>query len=331
MASKRKQRPGEFALIAKYFQPLAKTGGAFDLLDDAACYRPSSGAETVLTLDTIAADVHFGASDPPDAIARKALRVNLSDLAAKGATPVAYLLSLALPDDWTEEWVARFAKGLAADQRTYGISLVGGDTTRASGGLTITVTAIGEVPKGKMVLRSGAKPGDIIFVSGTIGDAALGLAVRLGQVSVSDERVAAKLEYRYLLPQPRVALASVLRRFANSALDVSDGLVGDLAHVCDVSGVGAEVAIRKIPLSAAAKKVVDGRGGALNTVLTGGDDYEVLATVAPKKTDGFVREARASGVRVSPIGTIVEKRHGLIVTGRDGAPIALERLGHTHF
>ncbi len=331
MGAKRERRPGEFALIAKYFQPLARESGAFSLLDDAALYRSSPGTETVITLDTIAAGVHFAADDPPDQVARKALRVNLSDLAAKGARPVEYLLSLALPRDWTEEWVARFAKGLAADQRAYGITLVGGDTTRASGGLTITVTAIGEVPKGKMVLRSGAKPGDVIFVSGTIGDAALGLAVRRRELDVTDPKVSARLEKRYLLPQPRVALAPVLRRYANSALDVSDGLVGDLAHICDVSRVGAEIMAGKVPLSSAAKAVAASSDAALKLILTGGDDYEILATVAAAKADKFAREASEVGVRVSRIGEIVEHGHGMVVLGHDGMPIELDRMGHTHF
>lgn len=328
-----KRRLGEFALIAKYFQPLAKgTEGAFGLLDDAALYRPASGSELVLTLDTIAADVHFGAADPPESIARKALRVNLSDLAAKGAEPAGYLLSLALPDDWTEQWIGRFAKGLAADQRKYGIALLGGDTTRASGGLTITVTAVGAVPKGKMVMRSGARPGDAIFVSGTIGDAALAVAVRRGDISPSDPKIAARLEERYLHPRPRVALAPVLRRWANSAMDVSDGLVGDLAHICEASAVGAEIAAVNVPLSSAARALAAGSDAALKTVLTGGDDYEILATVSPGKAERFRRDAAAVGVRVSRLGAIVEhRRHAPVVSGRDGRPIAFDGLGHTHF
>lgn len=333
MSAAERRRPGEFSLIAKYFQPLAKgTEGAFGLLDDAALYRPASGSELVLTLDTIAADVHFGADDAAESIARKALRVNLSDLAAKGAEPVGYLLSLALPDDWTEKWVGRFARGLAADQRKYGIGLLGGDTTRASGGLTITVTAVGSVPKGKMVLRSGARPGDVIFVSGTIGDAALAMAVRRGDIKPSDQKVAARLEERYLHPRPRVALAPVLRRWANSAMDVSDGLVGDLAHICEVSAVGAEIAAANVPLSSAAKSLAAGSEAALRTVLTGGDDYEILATVSPDKAERFRRDAAAAGVRVSRLGMIVEHgRHLPVVFGRDGSPIAFDGLGHTHF
>lgn len=332
MAATRKQRPGEFTLIARYFQPLAKKSrGALGLVDDAARFRPPPGADLVLTLDTIAADVHFAAGDPPESIARKALRVNLSDLAAKGAIPVGYLLSLALPDDWSETWIARFTKGLAADQRSYGMTLLGGDTTRAAGGLTITVTAIGRVPGGKMVLRSGAKPGDAIFVSGTIGDAALGLAVRRGDVKAPDKKIAARLEQRYLHPQPRIALIPVLRRFANSALDVSDGLVGDLAHICEASGVGAEIAAGKVPLSSAAKAVVAGSDAALKMALTGGDDYEILATVRARNAEKFSRAAAGAGVRVTRVGHIVRGPHRPVVTDVDGEPIAFKDSGHTHF
>jgi thiamine-monophosphate kinase len=332
MASTRKQRPGEFALIARYFQPLAKGNrGALGLVDDAAFYRPPAGSDLVLTLDTIAADVHFAAGDPPESIARKALRVNLSDLAAKGATPVGYLLSLALPNDWSEEWIARFTKGLAADQRRYRLALFGGDTTRASGGLTITITAIGRVPGGKMVRRSGARPGDAIFVSGTIGDAALALAVRRGDLSTPDERIAARLDERYLHPQPRVALAPVLRRYATSAMDVSDGLVGDLAHICEASGVGAEIAAAKVPLSSAAKALVVGNEGALKRVLTGGDDYEILATASAGSAEKFIRRAADVGVRLTSVGVIVKGRNVPVVLDRDGEPIAFDVSGHAHF
>lgn len=332
MAPKRNKRPGEFSLIAKYFRPLAEGNyGALGLVDDAAMLRPPPGTDLVLTLDTIAANVHFAADDLPDSIARKVLRVNLSDLAAKGAEPVGYLLSLALPGDWTERWLARFAKGLAADQQAYGIALFGGDTTRASGGLTLTVTAIGRVPRGRMVQRFGAKPGDAIFVSGTIGDAALGLGIRRGTLTAPDRKTAVWVEDRYLHPQPRVALAPVLRRFATSAMDVSDGLVGDLAHICEVSTVGAEIMADKVPLSEAARTLVGNSESAMKTVLTGGDDYEILATVDPADAYKYVRAAARVGVPVFWLGRIVEKPLGPTVIGKGGKLISFRGLGHTHF
>jgi thiamine-monophosphate kinase len=330
VAAGKPKRPGEFALIERYFRPLATDPGAFDLIDDAALYAPPRGEELVLTVDTIAAGVHFFADDPPAAIARKALRVNLSDLAAKGATPAAYLMSLALPDGWSEAWVRTFAKGLADDQRRFGISLLGGDTTRASGGLTLTITAIGCVPKGRMVHRAGAKAGDVVFVSGTIGDAALGLGVRLGTVA-APKAAAAYLRDRYLNPQPRTALAPLVRRFANSAMDVSDGLVGDLAHICKASGVGAEIEAGQVPLSRQARAVVAGNRRALGTALTGGDDYEILATVTKSRAGRFAAAARSAGVPVTRIGRIVEGSDPPLVLGPDGRPMAFAGLGHTHF
>jgi thiamine-monophosphate kinase len=330
VAAGKPKRPGEFALIERYFRPLATDPGAFGLIDDAALYAPRRGEEVVLTVDTIAAGVHFFADDPPAAIARKALRVNLSDLAAKGATPAAYLMSLALPDGWTEAWVRAFARGLADDQKTFGISLLGGDTTRASGGVTVTITAIGRVPKGRMVHRAGARVGDQVFVSGTIGDGALGLGVRLGSLA-APKAAAAYLRDRYLNPQPRTALAPLIRRFATGAMDVSDGLVGDLAHICEASDVGAEIEAASVPLSRQARTVVAGNDRTLGMALTGGDDYEILATVTKSRAGRFAAEARSAGVPVARIGRIVEGRGPPVVLGLDGRPMAFWGLGHTHF
>ena len=199
------ERPGEFELIERYFRPLASDPGAFGLTDDVAVYAPPHGEDVVLKADMIAEGVHFFGNDPPGAIAAKALRVNLSDLASKGATPVGYLLSLALPGDWSEDWLRDFAAGLAADQATFGVSLFGGDTTRAAGGLTVSIAAFGRVPAGSVVRRSGAAPGDLVFVSGTIGNSALGLRIRLGTLdSMPAGKAADHLLDRYLYPQPRV-------------------------------------------------------------------------------------------------------------------------------
>jgi thiamine-monophosphate kinase len=330
MAERPNNRPGEFALIERYFRPLASEQGAFGLVDDAALYSPAPDEELVLTVDLIAAGVHFMADDPPVSIARKALRVNLSDLAAKGAKPVGYLVSLALPEDWTEDWVRDFSKGLAEDQATFGTALLGGDTTRASGGVTVSITAIGSVPKGGMVHRSGARPGDAIFVSGTIGDAALGLGVRRGKYKPS--QVAARfLRDRYLHPQPRVALAPLVRTFATSAMDVSDGLVGDLAHICEASRVGATIDATQIPLSEAAREVVESSSIAFSEAITGGDDYEILASVPEARASDFSAGAKAVGVPVTRIGRIVAGEGPPVVLGIDGNPLIFEALGHTHF
>jgi thiamine-monophosphate kinase len=324
-------RPGEFELIERYFRPLAGDPGAVSLTDDAAVYNPPGGEEVVLKADLIAEHIHFFPDDPPRSIAHKALRVNLSDLAAKGATPVGYLLSLALKPDWTEDWIAGFASGLAADQARYGVTLFGGDTSRAAGGTVVSVAAFGRAPVGAIVRRAGAKPGDIVFVSGTIGDAALGLRVRLGTIdSMPAGKSADHLLDRYLHPQPRVELAPVIRRFATASLDVSDGLVGDFAHICKQSGVGGEIDADAVPLSAGAKALVASDPTALATVLTGGEDFEILATVRASDADHFAEAAAEAGVPVTPIGRVVEGSGPPVVLRREG-PIRLDQFGYTHF
>jgi thiamine-monophosphate kinase len=308
---------------------LACSEGALALSDDAALIAPKAGEDLVVTCDAVAEGVHFFADDPPEAIAQKALRVNLSDLAAKGATPLGYLMALALPSDWTESWVERFAAGLADDDDRYGVTLLGGDTIRAAGGVTIAITAIGSVPKGKMVRRSGARPGDAIMVSGTIGDAALGLRLRTKATAAGvDDRL---LLDRYLLPQPRTALAPLLRRYATSAIDVSDGLIGDLAHICDVSGVGAEVRANAVPLSAPAADLVRLDADAWMHILNGGDDYEILATVAEHEVAAFADEARATGVAVANIGRITGGEGPPVVKDREGRIITVTSASHVHF
>ena len=248
-------RPSEDDLIARYFAPIAGPAG-LGLRDDAALLRPPAGRDMVLTTDALVAGVHFFADDPPGAIARKALRVNLSDLAAKGAQPVGFLLNLALPSDWTASWLAAFAAGLGEDAAHYGCPLLGGDTVKTPGPLTLAITALGAVEPGRMPPRFGVKTGDRLYVTGTVGDAALGLRLRLGQGPALDEADRDHLLERYLLPQPRLALAPAMARYANAGMDVSDGLVGDLTKMLRVSGVTARVNLARLPLSRAATAVV---------------------------------------------------------------------------
>jgi thiamine-monophosphate kinase len=331
VASRRARgRPGEFALIDRYFRPLARDPGAFGLTDDAALYRQRPGDDLLFKADMIVAGVHFLADDPPGSIAKKALRVNLSDIAAKGGEPFGYLLSLALPADWTEDWIGEFAKGLAADQKEYGVTLLGGDTSLASGGVTVAVTAVGRIPRGEMVLRSGAKPGDAIFVSGTIGDAALGLRVRRGELPGGGKGAKHLLD-RHLRPQPRVALAPVLRRHASASIDVSDGLVGDLGHICDTSGVSAELEAARVPLSRAARAVLAAQPDLLPAILNGGEDYEIVATVSEREAGAFAADAKAAGVPVARIGRIVAGKGPPTVVGEDGRRLRIAARSYTHF
>jgi thiamine-monophosphate kinase len=328
----RRERPGEFGMIARYLRPLADDPGAFGLTDDAASLSPQPGFDLVLTKDMVAAGVHFFAEDPPASIARKALRVNLSDLAAKGAKPIGYLLGLALPADWTEDWMASFSAGLAKDQARYGLPLLGGDTVKSPDGLMLSVTAIGQVPTGSIVRRAGAEPGDLIVVSGTIGDAALGLRLRLGTLSADMAgEGAAHLLDRYLHPQPRLGLAEAVRRFAHASLDISDGLVGDLGHITRTSGVSAVIDAEQIPLSDAARAVVAADPTAMASVLTGGDDYEILVTLAEDSLAGYQAAALEAGIPVTVIGRIEAGEGAPVVLDARGTPIVLGRASHDHF
>ncbi|GGB56611.1 thiamine-monophosphate kinase [Roseibium aquae] len=328
-------RPGEFDLIKTYFAPLAGDPGSLGLTDDAAVLTPVPGSDLVLTKDVLAADRHFFADDPPEAIAAKALRVNLSDLAAKGASPRGYLLGLALPQDWTEDWLVRFTRGLAADQAAYDITLLGGDTICSGDGLQISITAIGEVPNGKAVRRSGAKPGDILFITGTVGDAAAGLKVLLDKsfsaesgLSLHDER---HVIDRYLLPRPRMALTGALRARATAALDVSDGLIADAGHMAVASGVDLVIDLARVPVSPALRQLRANSPKAFAACLNGGDDYEILSFVPADQADGFVAEAARAGCPVTPIGRAEQGSGAVRFENADELSGHLQGPGFRHF
>lgn len=320
---------GEFDLIAALYAPLAGEG-AFGLANDGAVTAPPPGEELVVTLDTMVDGVHYLPDDPPELVARKLLRVNLSDLAAMGAEPSGYLLSTALSPAIDDAWMERFAAGLAADQRAYGFSLLGGDTVRTPGPTTLSCTAFGYLPKGTALVRSGARPGDLLCLSGTLGDAALGLLVRRGGLLDLEPAERAFLEDAYRLPRPRTALGPRLRGLASACLDVSDGLLGDLGHILDGSGCGAVVESHRLPLSPAAAAALADDLERLATVLTGGDDYELLFTVAAESEPALQAAAAAAATPVTVIGRIVEGR-SLTVVDRDGHPLDLAATGWRHF
>jgi thiamine-monophosphate kinase len=312
----------EFGRIARFFAPLAAGyDGALGLSDDAALVRIRSGRELVVTTDALVAGVHFRREDPADLIARKALRVNLSDLAAMGAEPICYTLAAILPDRIDEAWLAAFARGLAADQAEFGIALAGGDSVRTPGPTTFSVTALGEVEAGRALRRSGARPGDCVYVSGTIGDGALGLAVLEGRVA---DDAAGTLAGRYLLPRPRLGLGRALGGTATAALDVSDGLVADLGHIASASGVRIVIEAERVPLSPAARAALAADPRLLASVLAGGDDYE-LAFTAPADLPMAV-----AGVPVTAIGR-VEAGSGVAVLDREGGQVTLPASGYRHF
>jgi thiamine-monophosphate kinase len=324
---------GEDTLIARYFKPLATDPGAFGLTDDAAVLK-ADGEDIVVNTDAIVEGVHFLPDDPPHTIARKALRVNLSDLAAKGATPAGFVLTLALRTH-DEAWLTEFARGLGEDIATFGCALLGGDTVSTPGPLMVSVTAFGRVPVGKMVRRHGAAVGDRVVVSGMIGDAALGLAaLKGGAVATAltgDSNARDALVARYRVPQPRNALAFAVRDFATASMDVSDGLAGDLAKLCAVSGISAVIDASAIPLSDPAAALLDRGVIGLETVVAGGDDYEVLCTIPENRTTGFVQAAHQAGVRVAVIGTIVAGASSPRFVDQAGRDIVLKRLSYSHF
>ena len=323
-------KSSEFERIARIFAPLAEGfPGAFGLTDDAALITPGAGRELVATSDTIVAGVHFPGDEPPAAIAARLLRVNLSDLAAMGAAPLAYLLNVALPDEIDDAWLEAFAGGLRTDQDRFGIALAGGDSVATPGVLTLTATAFGEVAAGGALRRSGAGVGDIVYVSGTIGDAALGLLAARGELTGLSSEYSNELIDRYRLPRPRVALGERLAGLASAAIDISDGLAADLGHILDASGVSAEIEAASVPLSAPAAAVLRGDPGLMEVILTGGDDYELLFTVGP---GGESRAAALSSELSLPLTAIgrINSGSGLTVTGNHGEPMDLTRKGWEH-
>jgi thiamine-monophosphate kinase len=320
----------EDRLIARFFQPIAIHPGALGLADDAAFITPPPGCDLVLKTDAIIGGVHFFAEDAAHTVACKALRVNLSDLAAKGARPLGFLLALALPKEISDNWLTNFAEGLRSDSVLYACPLFGGDTDCTPGPITVSIAMFGSVPQGTMVRRAGAKPGDRVFVSGTIGDAALGLAVRKGKDWKLSEAQRQHLIARYLLPQPRNALAEAVRKHASASMDVSDGLAGDFAKLCRASKVGASIAVERIPLSDAAKAVLAADAAMREVALSGGDDYEIICTVPAAKAASFRAAAQAANVAVSEIGEIVAGE-GTRFVGEDGAALTFQRAAYSHF
>jgi thiamine-monophosphate kinase len=325
----------EDRLIARFFGPLATHPGALGLTDDAAALEPPPGHDLVLKTDAIVGNVHFLPDDPPDAIARKALRVNLSDLAAKGAWPLGFLLALAIPPEIEESWLQAFSDGLKVDCEEFNVPLFGGDTDRTNGPVTVAVFVLGAVPRGTMVRRSGARPGDAILVTGTIGDGALGLRLRqepaLAARWALTEADAGHLRARYRIPEPRLTLAEGIRTHASASMDVSDGLIGDLAKLCRVSGVSAEIEADRVPLSAGARAALRADAALIEPVLTGGDDFDSLCTIAPDRLASFLSAAKAVDVPVAQIGHVVGGTRPPVVRDRNGRVLAFTRSSFSHF
>lgn len=323
-------RLSEFDRIRTFFAPLvAGVPAALGLADDAAVLTPPPGRDVVLTKDALVAGVHFLPTDPPDLIARKLVRVNLSDLAAKGAEPLGVLLACAFPPDWDDTAIAAFAAGLGEDCAAFGAPLLGGDTVSTPGPATFSLTALGTVPTGTMIRRSGAQVGDCLAVSGTLGESALGLAVLQGRLAGVSPDEAAALADRYHLPRPRLALGQALRGLVRAGLDISDGLVQDASHL---SGVACRIEAEAVPLSPAVRRLVQADPARWwEDILAGGDDYELLVAVAPEHWAEAQARAQALGVPLTAIGHCTASPPGtVVVVDGAGQGLALSRTGYQH-
>ena len=322
----------EFDWIARILRPLAAdTPEALNLADDAAVIPSRPGYDLVVSKDAMVQDVHFLADDPMDLVARKLLRSNLSDLAAKGADPDGYFLAVAWPPGfgWTKR--ATFAEGLKADQKQFSLRLFGGDTVSTPGPLTASVTILGWAPAGRTVLRSGARAGDVVLVTGSIGDGWLGLAAAQGTLAGSGDDDAAWLADRYRMPQPRVGLAEALRRGATAAADVSDGLVADAGRIASASGLGLLIDLDRAPLSTAAAAWLarqPDRQAARLALACGGDDYEIVCTAAPGACADLKAAAATLGYQMTEIGAVAPGSGVRVVCS--GREVDVTRAGWRH-
>ena len=316
----------EFEIIADIFAPLARDPGAFGLTDDAAAIAARPGFDLIVTTDQIAEGADFFAFDPPAQIAQKALRVNLSDLAAKGAKPEYYLLALTMPPGFTREWLSDFASGLKADQDRFGVSLIGGDTSRGEI-LSIAVTAFGFVPQGKMIKRASARVGDAVYVTDMIGDSGGGLAIFRREKHTLSEKQRDYLTGRYRLPEPPVTFGAALRGLATASVDVSDGLVADLGHVASASGVRIEIDAEVVPRSPALRAFWGDDANAILRAVTAGDDYQIAFTADSSREKEIL--AAAGEVPVTRIGRVMagegtELRYA-------GKALGVPHTGYRHF
>lgn len=335
MADLHKKR-GEVDLIQTYLAPLSSGApGAFGLRDDCASLTPPDGMDLVLSTDAVISGVHFLADENPAVIAWKALGINVSDIVSKGASPHVYLMNLSLPDFPTEDWLHAFTTGLASAQDTYGCHLTGGDTDKTPGPLSVSITLVGIVPRGQMVRRATAQPGDVVFVTGPIGNATLGLRIAQDEgfakrAGLSGDNSAA-LEASFRQPQPDIAVADLLVRYASSAMDVSDGLIKDFHHMCAASDCGGRLDLRRMPVSDAAKVVLHAGGTTRVDLARGGEDYVVLGCAHENSFASLVEAGVEAGITITPIGQMQPIVDGIQVVDETGELDLLHNGGWDHF
>ncbi len=330
-------RPGEFEWIARYLAPLT-ADGAFGLQDDAALLAFAKDKDLVITQDAIIETVHFFANETPDVVARKALRVNASDLIAKGAKPISYSMAVGIPESWSEASMSLFATGLARDQKELSVTLSGGDTFVSPNLLSVSVTMIGEIEPGQYVSRLGARAGDLICATGSVGDAAIGLWIKLGG-DVDVPNVDSQwLIGRHQIPRPPINFQSVVREFATASMDISDGLLGDLAKLCQASDVSAIVQRDQVPISLAVRELLDRHADnetiweeIWNRIVSGGDDYQVLFTIAPEDWSACQSAAGNRGHVVSVIGKVTDDNAHSVSLMHNGVQVSVEHMSYRHF
>ncbi len=314
----------EFDLISRYFKPLAGPEG-LGLTDDAACVPQANAVDSIVTKDLLIEGIHFRTQDPVDLIARKALAVNVSDCVAKGAVPYLYWLGLALPKRTNHTWLTSFSSGLAAAQRDFGCSLAGGDTTATTGPVVISITLMGTISAKQMILRSGASEGDDIYVSGTVGDAALGLWCLENNELDKSELITA-----YQQPSPPVLFGQRLKGLASASADISDGLLADAGHIASASNVGMAIWQNKLPLSTQAAEVLQSNPDMWSCIWAGGDDYQIVFTAPPAAREKITSLANETGSRISLVGK-VSAGQGVQLLDRAGEIVQVASGGYTHF
>ena len=322
-------RAGEFEWIARYLAPLANVD-SFELKDDAALLAVPNGKQLVVTTDAILENIHFLTNDPVDSIAQKSLRVNISDIVSKGGTPFAYSLALGVPDTWQDDDMKGFAQGLEHDQQQYNLKLIGGDTYRSPERLCVSITMFGAVEESKYISRLGANVGDILVVSGTIGNGALGLKATKGELPLNEMDTKALMQF-YLLPDPPLKLAPIIARYATAAMDISDGLLGDCRKLCEASNVSAVIEQTDVPVSKLVDKILKQDVSLWPTVLGGGDDYQCLCTIPPQNWGEFQSCAKEVGVQTTKIGNISGKGKETVSLTQKGVPILQAVESYTHF
>ena len=318
----------EFEMIREYFLPLTLgRAEAADLEDDAAVLNVPDGFDLVISSDTLNAGVHFLKTEAPENVAHKALRVNLSDIAAMGAKPYSYQMNVAFQNAPDIEWVKRFSGALLEDSKEFDVFCSGGDTTVTEGPMLISITITGLVPKGGAVHRTGARTGDLAVVTGNIGDAAIGVKVLLDALHIDNAQSFLDAAHR---PVPRVAISDEIREYAQAAIDISDGLIADFCHICGASELGLRLNLADVPLSAGARALIENGTVDYEQLVTGGEDYEIAMAVAPEDFEAFQAKASAKGIELSVVG-VFEEGNDLLVFDADGKEVHFKRPGWTHF